>query len=267
MCRARRWIVVGDSKQLPPFIDEGSVDAALLANHSVQEEMLSKTVFDRLEDQLPRECITSLDMQHRMVPQIGKLVSDCFYDGQLQSAPQPWVDAFKSQVPRPVVWFTTSALINRAEARAGTSYTNPSEARIIHDLLARLDVLAGQRQLANWDVVVLTSYTEQRQIINRELAKLQLKSLRVECNTVDAVQGREAKIAIYSLTRSNPQKRLGFLKEKRRLNVALSRGQQYLIIVGDHMFARDATGENPFATLVNHIEQHPLDCAIKDFKR
>jgi superfamily I DNA and/or RNA helicase len=267
MCRARSWIVVGDSRQLPPFIDDGAADAALLANYGLQEEMLSKTVFDRLEEHLPTECITTLDTQHRMVPQIGKLVSDCFYGGALKSAPKPWIDAFSSQLPRPVVWLTTCHVLHRSEARTGTSYSNTCEARIIYELLTRLDLIATQKRLKGWDVVILTSYGEQRHVIDREVAKLQLQSLRVECNTVDAVQGREAKVAIYSLTRSNSEKRLGFLKEKRRLNVALSRGQQYLVIVGDHIFARDAVGENPFAPVVNHIAQNRSDCVIKEFKR
>ena len=267
MCGARSWIVVGDSRQLPPFIDDGAADAALLANYGLQEEMLSKTVFDRLEEHLPTECITTLDTQHRMVPQIGKLVSDCFYGGALKSAPKPWIDAFSSQLPRPVVWLTTCHVLHRSEARTGTSYSNTCEARIIYELLTRLDLIATQKRLKGWDVVILTSYGEQRHVIDREVAKLQLQSLRVECNTVDAVQGREAKVAIYSLTRSNSEKRLGFLKEKRRLNVALSRGQQYLVIVGDHIFARDAVGENPFAPVVNHIAQNRSDCVIKEFKR
>jgi superfamily I DNA and/or RNA helicase len=266
MCRARRWIIVGDSKQLPPFVEEG-VDPALLAAHSLQQEMLSKTLFDRLEDQLPRECITTLNIQHRMVPQIGRLVSDCFYESSLQSAPKVWVDSLKSIAPKPVTWFTTSPLITRADARRGKSYSNPTEARIIADILIRLERVATNERLSGWDVVVLTGYGEKKQAINRDLPKMQFKTFRVGCYTVDAVQGKEAKIAIYSMTRSNPEKRLGFLREKPRLNVALSRGQQYLIIVGDHIFARDAEGPNPFAAVVNHIEQHSSNCMIKEFKR
>jgi superfamily I DNA and/or RNA helicase len=266
MCRAQRWIIVGDSKQLPPFVEDG-VDPQLLAAHGLNTEMLSKTLFDRLEEQLPKESITTLNTQHRMVPPIGRLISECFYDSCLLSAPKVWVDSLNSILPKPVTWFTTSALTTRSDAVRGNSYSNPTEARIIADLLVRLERLAVKHSLSGWDVLILTGYSEQKQAINRELARLQFKALIVGCHTVDAVQGKEAKIAIYSMTRSNTEKRLGFLREKPRLNVALSRGQQYLVIVGDHIFARDAVGVNPFAAVVNHIAQQSSDCAIKEFKR
>ena len=90
--------------------------------------------------------------------------------------------------------------------------------------------------------------------------------LRIECNTVDAFQGREADVAIYSVTRSNPTRKLGFLKENRRLNVALSRGKHFLVLVGDIHFAREIEGENPFGKVIQHIELNPKECCIKDFK-
>jgi superfamily I DNA and/or RNA helicase len=98
------------------------------------------------------------------------------------------------------------------------------------------------------------------------LAAAQFTSLEVSCNTVDAVQGREADIAIYSVTRSNNLRRLGFLREFRRLNVALSRSKQYLVILGDHVFAREAIGENPFKQVIEYVEQHPTECCVKEFK-
>lgn len=88
-------------------------------------------------------------------------------------------------------------------------------------------------------------------------------ALAVEINTVDAFQGREADIAIYSVTRSNDQGNIGFLRDFRRLNVALSRGREYLLVVGDHIFARSVQGLNPFRSVVEHIEAHPSECSIR----
>lgn len=84
--------------------------------------------------------------------------------------------------------------------------------------------------------------------------------LHVICSTVDAFQGSEADICIYSVTRSNEDGQLGFLRERPRLNVALSRGRSALIIVGDHEFCHDAKGENPFRSVVDYIEAHPEHC-------
>ena len=114
--------------------------------------------------------------------------------------------------------------------------------------------------------MVLSGYAEQKYLLERSLAAAQFTGLDVSCNTVDAVQGREAEVAIYSVTRSNTSRRLGFLAEAKRLNVALSRSRQYLVIVGDHLFAREAAGENPFKQIIEYIDQHPTDCSLKEFK-
>jgi superfamily I DNA and/or RNA helicase len=88
----------------------------------------------------------------------------------------------------------------------------------------------------------------------------------IEWNTVDSVQGREADVAIYSVTRSNKSGKIGFLKETSRLNVALSRGRQNLVLVGDSLFLRNTSGENPFKRVLEYIEQHPDDCGIVEEK-
>jgi superfamily I DNA and/or RNA helicase len=126
----------------------------------------------------------------------------------------------------------------------------------------------AEKRDSRWKVLVITGYSDQKNALLRTLASSipKLTSLNVECNTIDAVQGREADVAIYSVTRSNSAGNLGFLRELRRLNVALSRGRQYLVLVGDHLFARTANGENPFRRVVEYIEQHPSDCALKEFK-
>jgi superfamily I DNA and/or RNA helicase len=202
-----------------------------------------------------------------MVPEIGDLVSECFYQGQLSSAPKLWDKIFQAVLPKPVTWLTTASLINRAEVPSGLSYSNACEAKIIHDLLGRMNHLAELRN-SKWRVLVITGYSEQKNAIIRALASTisQLSSLSIEINTVDAVQGRESDVAIYSVTRSNSNGTLGFLREVRRLNVALSRGTQYLVLVGDHHFCRTVGGENPFRRIVEYMEQNPNKCTIREFR-
>lgn len=267
LSRARQWILVGDSNQLPPFIEDGLKDKSVLEANNLDEETLSGTLFSRLKEQLPLGCQTALPMQHRMVPEIGGLISECFYRGELLSAAKSWDPTFQHLLPKPVTWLTTTTLINREEVASGSSFNNPCEATIIHNLLVRMNGLADIKN-TKWKVLVITGYAEQRNALVRTLATLlpKLSALKVECNTVDAVQGREADVALYSVTRSNTQGRLGFLRELRRLNVALSRGRQYLALVGDHHFCRSAGGENPFRRVVDYIEQNPTACALKEFK-
>jgi superfamily I DNA and/or RNA helicase len=90
--------------------------------------------------------------------------------------------------------------------------------------------------------------------------------LSIKCSTVDAFQGSEAEVCIYSVTRSNKNGRLGFLREKPRLNVALSRGRSALIIVGDDVFCRGIVGENPFRKVLDFIESNPSSCDRRSIK-
>jgi superfamily I DNA and/or RNA helicase len=265
MSRARRWVLVGDSKQLPPFVDDQINDTETLKAFSLERKQLTETLFDRFEKELPQANRTSLSVQHRMIPAIGNLISECFYDGKLKSAPNTWSPIFTRYLPKPVVWLTTSSYNARREAKVGLSYNNAFEAKLISDLLVRLDAAVGP-QKEPLSVALLAGYLGQRHLLARSLAGITFKHLAVECNTVDAVQGREAFMTIYSLTRSNEEGKLGFLGEARRLNVALSRAKQYLVIVGDHVFARKLGSASPFAEVIEYLERNVNDCIIKDMK-
>jgi serine/threonine protein kinase len=256
MTRAERWVVVGDHRQLPPFVDAALLDRELLAQFELTEADLRETLFERLRQGLPPECRVTLSKQHRMVPAIGDLISACFYADELESAPRTSPDWLSFVLPTPVVWCSTSALPGRHEERSGTSRSNVTEARSIRNLLGSLNfVAAGARERLT--VGVLAGYRDQCDEIERQIAEKRPEwpTLEIECNTVDAFQGREADIAVYSVTRSNVEGRLGFLAEQRRLNVALSRGKLGLVIVGDERFARSARGENPFRNVLEYIDQ------------
>ena len=213
---------------------------------------------------LPDYCRTALTIQHRMVPSIGNLVSRCFYDGILETA-TPISDLKPIRVlPTPVVWVSTSHLSAHQETHAEESFSNQSEARVIVKLLEDInsELLRNDSRLS---VAVLSGYLAQVNVLRRELSTgvSRWLALDIECNTVDAFQGREADIAIYSVTRSNPDGNIGFLRDIRRLNVALSRGRKYLVIVGDHIFAKSASGNNPFRKVLEHIEAYPTECTVR----
>src|SRR5439155_7503572 len=76
MARARRWILVGDPRQLPPFVDDAVKRKTNLADYRLTHEQLEGTLLDRMLALLPDECQTALTIQHRMAPPIGTLVSD-----------------------------------------------------------------------------------------------------------------------------------------------------------------------------------------------
>src|SRR5690606_32932443 len=111
--------------------------------------------------------------------------------------------------------------------RYGThSFENHAEARVVRHVLNRLQFVA-QGLKRTIEVAVIAGYIGQVRLL-ADMVKQQSSdwpNLSVVCNSVDAFQGREADVCIYSVTRSNNTGRLGFLREKPRLNVALSRGR------------------------------------------
>jgi serine/threonine protein kinase len=265
LSRCRRWVLVGDRNQLPPFIEDGISDRQSLDSFGLQRSDLERTLFDHLLEALPEECKSTLSLQHRMIPEIGNLVSNCFYGGELKSVDCPHDLTFQAIFPKPITWITTSRRIDRFEIESNTSYSNPCEANLIGDLLKKVGAISDR---ANFKcrIAILTGYAQQKTVLERTIAQCasQFPLLDIECNTVDAFQGREVDVTIYSVTRSNRGDSVGFLRDRRRLNVGLSRARQYLVLVGDLYFMRQAKGENPFARVIEYIDQNPKDCCIKD---
>src|SRR5581483_622320 len=214
LSRSRRWILVGDRKQLPPFVDQDLDENEILTKHGLTNAELSKTLFDRLHDLLPEASKTALTSQHRMVKEIGDLISHCFYDGQLLNCRNEQDDALASVLSKPVMWLDTSRLAYRFEKKLGPSYTNSCEVQTITTLLAKLSQRTATVR-KRYSVAVLTGYSAQKSALQRAIAQRgdQLSGLTIEANTVDAFQGREADLTIYSVTRSNLSRAIGFLAE------------------------------------------------------
>ncbi len=119
-------------------------------------------------------------------------------------------------------------------------------------------------------IAVIAGYKAQTEQLSLRLEpdnKKRWKNLSIEINTVDAFQGREEDIVFYSVVRSNKSKEIGFLKDCRRLNVALSRACELLFIVGDHYMAAHANTHpdpNPFKEVITYIVGHPAECTLAE---
>jgi serine/threonine protein kinase len=266
MARARRFVLVGDEHQLPPYIEDEVLGHETLQARGLSKDEVKTPLFAQLAEGLPTECVVALTHQHRMHPAIGGLVSKCFYDGALSSEPREHLSMLSMIAPSPVTWLTTSRHRDRFESRQGQSTFNELEARCIKTFLNTANGLAhaARRKL---HVAVLTGYSNQRSLIEQRLVGdlLEWENLDVECQTVDAYQGRQADVVLYSVTRSNRDGRIGFLRERPRINVALSRARDCLVIVGDHVFARNAKGAGlGLRPVVEYIEEHPETCAIAE---
>lgn len=271
MVRARRWVLVGDEKQLPPFQEEALKSREIIEEFQLDEQELERSLFERFADGLPQEAKAMLTTQHRMTEAVGNLISTCFYAGKLvHRGPEP-LKAVPSTLPRPVTWLSTSRLPNhfeRVDPGDHPSYVNLEEARQVLGALQRLDWFLSRSESSenHIEVLVIAPYRAQIAQLRRTVGRegRQLHQLSIEVNTVDAVQGREADLVVFSVTRSNAQGNLGFLNREARANVALSRAKRGLIVVGDATFCGLQPG--PLASVLQHIRRHPTECHLLELQ-
>lgn len=264
LVNSRRWVLVGDDKQLPPFVEHALEDRDLLSRFELDPAQVHETLFAHLVECLPDTCSIRLTHQHRMHPTIGGLISECFYEGELTSQERMASPLVNLALGGPVVWVDTAACPDRRERKDGSSTKNGREAHAITRLIDRLQWVARQQDCP-LSVAVLTGYDAQRREIVKVLTpgEADRTYLQVKVATVDAYQGQEADVAVFSVTRSNDRNDLGFLRSLERVNVALSRARDGLVIVGDADFIEQAGYErNPLQRVLRHIRAE-VDCRIE----
>ena len=265
--KSKRIILVGDERQLPPMVEEmADTEVSGIAS----DYRLDTSLFQILAEQAEvtgNHHLASLRSQYRMHPAIGNLISHVFYDGQLEHGVTE--DDFPNYewLPRPVTWLSTSALPNREEIRQGRSFANPAEAGLALQWLRDFEERCRQQDL-NPVVGIISAYQAQVEQIFRLIDpenEDRWRNISIEIATVDSFQGRECDVVVYSTVRSNPERRIGFLKDYRRINVALSRARHQLLIIGDDFMMRNTdleTSDNRFVAVLDHIRFNPQECTI-----
>lgn len=267
MRRASRVILAGDHCQLPPTIKS---IAALRAG-------LGKTLMERIAENKP-EVVTLLKIQYRMNDEIMRFSSDWFYGGKVESAPQI---KYRSVLDydHPITWIDTSneenqitiegedapedsastassvsaanqnSDLNFKEQFVGESFgrINKAEAELTLLTLAEYFTKIGKQRVLEEriDVGIISPYRAQVQYLKKLIKKYEFfKPYRrlISVNTVDGFQGQERDVILISLVRSNDEGQIGFLKDLRRMNVAMTRARMKLIILGN----KDTMTKHPF---------------------
>ena len=218
---------LGDHCQLPPTVKSL---AALKGG-------LGKTLMERIVENKP-EVVTLLRMQYRMNEQIMRFSSDYFYDGQVESAPQIKYRGILDY-DDPMTWIDTADMDCREEF-VGESFgrINKTEATLTLATLEQYLTKIGKQRVLDEriDIGVISPYRAQVQYLRRLIAKKEFfKPYRhlISVNTVDGFQGQERDIIVISLVRANDDGQIGFLRDLRRMNVAITRARMKLIILGD----------------------------------
>lgn len=267
MKRASRVILAGDHCQLPPTVKS---IAALRAG-------LGKTLMERIAENKP-EVVTLLKIQYRMNDEIMRFSSDWFYGGKVENAPQI---KYRSVLDydHPITWIDTSneenqitiegedapedsastassvsaanqnSDLNFKEQFVGESFgrINKAEAELTLLTLAEYFTKIGKQRVLEEriDVGIISPYRAQVQYLKKLIKKYEFfKPYRrlISVNTVDGFQGQERDVILISLVRSNDEGQIGFLKDLRRMNVAMTRARMKLIILGN----KDTMTKHPF---------------------
>ena len=226
--RAKRFVLAGDHKQLPPTI------------LSEKAKELSKTLFEGLIERYPNKS-AMLTVQYRMNERLMEFPSREFYGGRVVAdesvrnitladlgvkAPDSkdiWKEILTPE--NVLVFIDTAGREDRFERqrRGSESRENPTEAKLVKETVEKL---LGMGVKPEW-IGVITPYDDQRDLISSLLPE------EVEVKTVDGYQGREKEVIILSFVRSNMGGEIGFLRDLRRLNVSLTRAKRKLILIGD----------------------------------
>ena len=267
MKRASRVILAGDHCQLPPTVKS---IAALRAG-------LGKTLMERIAENKP-EVVTLLKIQYRMNDEIMRFSSDWFYGGKVESAPQikyrsvldydhpiTWIDTSNEEnqitiegedAPEDPASASSAASaanqnsdLNFKEQFVGESFgrINKAEAELTLLTLAEYFTKIGKQRVLEEriDVGIISPYRAQVQYLKKLIKKYEFfKPYRrlISVNTVDGFQGQERDVILISLVRSNDEGQIGFLKDLRRMNVAMTRARMKLIILGN----KDTMTKHPF---------------------
>lgn len=267
MRRASRVILAGDHCQLPPTIKS---IAALRAG-------LGKTLMERIAENKP-EVVTLLRIQYRMNDEIMRFSSDWFYGGKVESAPQikyrsvldydhpiTWIDTSNEEnqitiegEDAPEDSASTSSSVSAANQNSDLNFKeqfvgesfgriNKAEAELTLLTLAEYFTKIGKQRVLEEriDVGIISPYRAQVQYLKKLIKKYEFfKPYRrlISVNTVDGFQGQERDVILISLVRSNDEGQIGFLKDLRRMNVAMTRARMKLIILGN----KDTMTKHPF---------------------
>jgi len=222
--KAKRFIMAGDHKQLPPTV----------LNEEAAGRSFTKSLFERLLALHGDKIRVMLDVQYRMNEEIAEFPNREFYDGKLKADEQVKRRTLRDILPesvdedredvKPFLFIDTCDELEERVRKGSTSRENPGEAKLVKDVAERL----LNRGIKPEDIAVISPYDDQVAQIKR-----MLRVEGLEIKTVDGFQGREKEVVIVSFVRSNKSGTIGFLKDLRRLNVSITRAKRKLVLIGD----------------------------------
>ncbi len=221
IARASRVIFTGDPFQLPPTVK----------SRKAEKEGLNITLIEKLLKRLPQ--VSLLNVQYRMNDAIMAFSNQAFYKGKLTAAPGVGGQRVPLLPDDPIIFIDTAGCgFDEKMHPMYKSRYNPEEFLILREHLYQL--IKAKPEGYEPSIAIISPYREQVEHMQQMIEEDEgLQALDMTVNTIDGFQGQERDIVFISLVRSNPKGEIGFLNDYRRMNVAITRARQQLIIVGD----------------------------------
>ncbi|MEG4273354.1 MULTISPECIES: AAA domain-containing protein [unclassified Microcoleus] len=243
--KGRKLVLVGDHRQLPPMFNQSTIDdiaediGCTGDELSFIKESLFKVLFENASDSIKKMLTT----QYRMHPQIMGAINQ-FYQQKLNCGIQE-ADTKRAhnlagriiQENNHILWVKTPIGQGFEEEKQGTSRLNVKEIDAIELLCEQMEI-AWQPKVADGEppkeIGIITFYAAQLNAIKDRIEGERFPALSIRTGTVDIFQGMERPVIIVSTVCNNVRGDIGFAKEPERVNVAFSRAQELLIVVGCH---------------------------------
>lgn len=242
--KAQKVVFAGDPFQLPPTVK----------SRKAAQEGLSVTLLEKAVDRL--EQVNLLDTQYRMHHKIMGFSNTQFYHNQLKAAEAvaDWQLHLSDGQPSPPMEFIDTAgcgFEEQINPESQSSY-NLEEYFVLRQHLDNLLVILGEQDLS---IGIISPYREQVLKIQEAIVHDfdHFPDADIEVNTIDAFQGQERDVIYISLVRSNDRGEIGFLKDTRRMNVAMTRAKKKLIIIGDSATLASAAFYRDF---LDYVDAH-----------
>ncbi|MEM1502822.1 AAA domain-containing protein [Domibacillus sp. 8LH] len=283
MLKGKKVILVGDHHQLPPLLGNDTLEETLQELAEEKEEfagkaelkgLLEESLFERLFKSVPDTNKTMLAIQYRMHENIMETITP-FYEGEKDRLQCGLTDSDAARdhlLESPLIrrnnhllWLDmpNEPAFFEERMKGGKSLYNPAELREIGSLLKELDEATAQAIEAGRvnaeekkSVGVISFYGEQVKKLNRLIEQeLGLQHLTIRTGTVDRFQGMEMDVIILSMVRNHQNKHddIGFARDYRRLNVALSRARELLVLVGSTKMFTERTKQVSTRKMYKHV--------------
>jgi uncharacterized protein (UPF0147 family) len=267
--KGKKLVMVGDHRQLPPMLDTSTVEEVAKTMGNTREELqfLEESLFKSQFETADKSIKKMLNTQYRMHPMIMGAINQ-FYHGKLECGilepDTKRAHNLAGKVIQPyhhLCWVKMPRENEFQEERSGTSFLNTKEIDVIESICQQFEQV-WMNKVANGEpkkeIAVITFYGAQLRKIDERLQSELFPSLQIRTGTVDRFQGMERPVVIVSMVRNNQQGDVGFANKPERVNVAFSRAQELLVIVGCHdlFTAKPGTVGNMYSEVANTVNYH-----------